>query len=167
MKPLIAILIALATAIPATAQDAKTQAASWIAYCCTAAPSLPVDIVPETQQPTPKPKVDYSKPVSYEVAHAAYTEEQRPMVVMLTWSRCGPCQVDKPILKGMLSDGEMGNASLALVSWDDTPNRCREIARTSRVTFPQYHVFYFDENGKPRRRQVGSIESIPAILGTR
>lgn len=163
------ILIVALLASTALGSEPRAVAAVALAYDVTTVAANVVDIVPSEPakpQPTPEqPEIDYTKPVSYKVAHESYTQSKRPMVVMVTASWCPYCPAVKSRLTEMARHGEMADASLVVLDYDHDEMGRKVLPRGGSL--PYVAVYFHNRSGKEDVKRRVSTSQIPTILGTR
>lgn len=144
-----AMIAALLLSLPASALadhttiQARARAAVALAYAAVASerPNVDVHEVREPRRPT-------RKAVSYKDAHERFVQEGKPMVVMVTASWCPHCPPVKSDLERRLRDGELDNASLVILDYDQATQTAK------KVMGPYSHLphvaVYYREGSKER-----------------
>lgn len=124
-----------------------------------AAVALAYNIVTRTRPPsTPpvRPQPDAASPVglnSYREAYTAYTENQRPMVVLVTATWCPHCPAIKSQLLAMQREGRLADASLVVLDYDQQTNLAKEIMGNHR-TLPFVALFTHETDQARSYRQM-------------
>jgi len=108
--------------------------------------------------PTPAPDPKPNPYFDYNQALRKYSDEQRPMLVILGSRKCGPCQRMKRELPAIRSSGLLDRVEVVEVEYESQRELADRVLKGEPVRFPYVALFWMRGGTAQSHRQTGYID---------